>query len=93
MKRMMTETDRLAAKMGYRIRRKRDGTFQLLYKNEAGLQEWLPMTMAELENHLQKEWKLGITYTTACGMLIGTVPPGEDRYAKRRGHKLPGRQV
>ena len=80
MKRTMTETDRLAAKMGYRIKRKRDGRLQIVSKvrstkaRKRTTIEFPPMTTAEVESHLRNEWELGITYTTACGMLIGTVP-------------------
>jgi hypothetical protein len=79
MKRNTTATDRLAAKMGYRIKRKRDGRFELVRKKDRPWDSGMPFaTMAELEHHLKMIWEHGYTITEACGTPIRTVPPGKD---------------
>jgi len=77
MKRKMTETDRLAAKMGHRIRRKRDGRFELIRKNcNVGM---VVTTIDAIKHYLKVEWEKGWTITTACGMPLFTVPPAKVR--------------
>jgi hypothetical protein len=73
----MTTIDEQAKKLGHRIRRRRDGTFQLLGSD--GSEFVKPMTMAEVKKMLdvlRKFDEQGITYATACGMVISQTPPG-----------------
>ena len=58
MKRNTTEVDRLAAKMGYRIKHKHDGRFEVVLKNGGGYSEPFS-TMAEVEDVLKREWETG----------------------------------
>jgi hypothetical protein len=85
MKRKITTTDQLAAKMGYRIRRKRDGRLQIVSKARStkarpvATCEFPPMTMAEVEDQLKLEWEHECTMCLPCGTPYAKIPPGKDR--------------
>ena len=89
MKRKTTTTDELAAKMGYRIRRKRDGRVQIVSKARSTsarpvtTYEFPPMSMAEVEEQLKLEWEQECTLCLPCGTQYAKIPPGKDRWRLR----------
>ena len=75
----------LAKKLGWQIRRKRDGTFQLVRRTDDA-KSFEPMTMAGVEKTLatlRTFREQGVTFSTACGIPLYTVPPAKPRKASK----------
>ena len=69
--------DQLAKRLGFRISRKRDGTFQLMRGNHAFAP---PNTMARIESMLdwhRRAHNEGMTVTSACGMPLWSTEPAK----------------
>jgi hypothetical protein len=77
-----TPADQLAKKLGWRIIRKRNGTFQLV-KRDGSAEFDKPMaSMVDVERalgQLRAFREQGMTVGTACGVPLYTVPPAPVR--------------